>query len=123
MSVKNLKIGVNVNTDLSPLSVGSRTTIVLERSPQVRYFHLILSKVRFKYAFFPYYLPVYPQGSGWTYVIDTGRKNSEGKGVGEVLLDLVTTFPKHHLESKDGIRQAVEEIGKKLDEVATFDED
>lgn len=52
--------------------------------------------------------------SDWVYLIDTGRKSSDGKTVREVLLDIFKAFPKYDLNSDEGIEKAIEEIATKL---------
>jgi hypothetical protein len=61
-------------------------------------------------------------GSNFVWIIDTGRKSTEGKTMREVLLDVIEAFPKYDLESAEGTNKAIEEMEEKLGEVANFKE-
>lgn len=69
---------------------------------------------------FPPYMST--TGSVWSYVVDAGLKNSEGKGARDVLMDIIEDFPKHDFEFQDGICKVAEDIRAKLSKVANFDE-
>jgi len=63
-----------------------------------------------------------PADSGWVSIINTGMKSSEGKSVGEVLLDAIEAFPKYDTESAEGTNKAIREMEVAIGEVAGFEE-
>ncbi|KIM48712.1 hypothetical protein M413DRAFT_21052 [Hebeloma cylindrosporum] len=58
--------------------------------------------------------------SGWVGIVDTSKKDADGKTLQEILVDIHDKFPSYDLSSAEGVEAAIHEIEAKLCPVAKF---
>ena len=55
-------------------------------------------------------------------MVDTLKKDADGKTLREVLVDVLAKFPSYDLLSEKGVAEAIQDIEGRLNPVATFEE-
>jgi hypothetical protein len=61
-----------------------------------------------------------PIGSEWHRIIDTGKTDSQGRNLQEVILEIMRLFPLYDLDSEQAFRMAAGEMRVMLDNVSGY---